>query len=155
MKKIYLIFGYVIYIILKPIIYLLLNKSKRNRVAIIYKDQVLMVKSLISDNKWGFPGGGIKKNEDHILAVKREVYEETGISLNDVNIAKISDQEFKYLFIKIFLIFYKIKLKSKPKVSIIKKFEVIDAKWFRINDLINNPKMIEDQSIYFIEQLKD
>ena len=79
MKKLFKVFGNIIFLVFKPFIFLLINKSKRNRVAIIYKDEVLMVRSLISDNKWGFPGGGTKKHEDYIDAAIREVYEETGL----------------------------------------------------------------------------
>ncbi len=154
MKKLFKVFGNIIFVVFKPFIFLLINKSKRNRVAIIYKDEVLMVRSLISDNKWGFPGGGTKKHEDYRDAAIREVYEETGIKLRNTNIVKENEVVYKYLIFKLFLIFYKTKLDHKPTTNIIKKIEIVDVRWFKINDLIKNPNLIEDQSVCFIQNLK-
>lgn len=36
-------------------------------------------------NTWNIPGGGIEHGEDPVEAVKREVYEETGLKVEQVN----------------------------------------------------------------------
>ncbi len=50
---------------------------------------VLMVKDTQS-KQWEFPGGGIEVGESEIDALKRELYEETGLSLNDVALDPIN-----------------------------------------------------------------
>lgn len=37
-------------------------------------------------NKWQFPQGGLNEDEDLLKAVKREIYEETGIKANDIKL---------------------------------------------------------------------
>ncbi len=38
---------------------------------------------LEKDDKWGFPGGKLSKNETYVAAALRELYEETGILAKD------------------------------------------------------------------------
>jgi 8-oxo-dGTP pyrophosphatase MutT (NUDIX family) len=53
------------------------------KVLLTHKNKILCVKHSYGYN-YTFPGGGIKKNEDKVEAVKREVYEELGIQLSSV-----------------------------------------------------------------------
>ncbi len=154
MRELFLRTGNVIFAFSKPIIYLLLNNSRRSRVAIVCNDQILMVKSWLSDNKWGFPGGGIKRKESDLESVKREVYEETGINLGNKNIVKVSQYTDKYLIFRRFLIFYKTTFNQKPATEIVKKLEIVDIKWFKVKDIIKNPNLFEDQTIIFVQKLK-
>lgn len=59
-----------------------------NALAIIFDNDfriLLLKRSSYPDqwmpNKWSFPGGGVDKDEDPLVAVKREVYEETGLEI--------------------------------------------------------------------------
>jgi len=54
------------------------------KVFIQYKDKVLFVQNSYGQKYWTLPGGGVKKNESLEEAAKREVKEETGITLNKV-----------------------------------------------------------------------
>jgi 8-oxo-dGTP diphosphatase len=46
------------------------------------KDEVLIMKSLLRQDTWEFPGGLVDENEPLDLAVKREIYEETGFNVD-------------------------------------------------------------------------
>lgn len=43
-----------------------------------------MVRNTYGDGSWSFPGGGIKRNESADTAAKREIREEVGIQLKEV-----------------------------------------------------------------------
>jgi len=64
--------------------------------AVLVKDNKFLIlkrKKGIHANKWSFPGGKVKKGEDLIKALKREVKEETNLDIE--NIKKISEYEYK------------------------------------------------------------
>lgn len=54
-------------------------------------DRVLMVQSHKWGNRWGIPGGKINRGESSEEAVRREVREETGLDLDDVQFAMVQD----------------------------------------------------------------
>ena len=77
------------------------------------ENRYLLIKNTYGTNNWKLPGGGIKKNENHLDAVKREVYEELLIKLSVVNLigSIISKEEYKtdtvYIFHTIVKCFFK------------------------------------------------
>ena len=154
MKKTSSILGVWIYFILKPFIYLLLNNSKRSRIAIIYKDQILVVRARLSDGKWGLPGGGMRKDESALQSVIREVFEESGIDLKTHSITKVATYQHNYLIFKINYIFYKTVLSLKPQTNIVKKLEIGAIKWVKIKDVLQNGALYEDGTLQFLNKLK-
>jgi len=50
--------------------------------ALIVQDQkLLLVCDRSGNNRWDFPGGGVDPGEDSLLALRREVLEETGLQV--------------------------------------------------------------------------
>ena len=81
--------------------------------------------------KWGFPKGGVEKNESLKVAAERETLEETGIYVkleNNINSYRINKTTY---FIKI--------LDSKLKMNPRDFNEIIDTRWFNIKNLPNTP----------------
>lgn len=81
MKTIWLLIGNIIYFFTRPLIALLLRNSKRTRVMVVHKDNILLVKGWLGDGSWMLPGGGLHKHETPVAGVLREVREETGLTL--------------------------------------------------------------------------
>ena len=54
-------------------------------------DRVLMLQTHKWGNRWGVPGGKINRGESSEDAVRREVREETGLELDDVQFALVQD----------------------------------------------------------------
>jgi 8-oxo-dGTP pyrophosphatase MutT (NUDIX family) len=77
--------------LLYPFIWLALKRTARTRLFLRSGDQLLLVKNWLGNGKWSLPGGGIKAGETPLLAVCREVFEETGL--------KIAPELLKPLFI--------------------------------------------------------
>lgn len=61
--------------------------------ALIYdsKGQVLMVRTHKWGNRWGIPGGKIERGETSTDALRREILEETGLTLGTVEFALVQD----------------------------------------------------------------
>lgn len=81
--------------------------------------------------KWGFPKGGVEKEESLKIAAERETYEETGliIKINNENSYRINKTTY---FIKI--------LEQKLKMNPRDKNEIIDTRWFNVKELPNSPE---------------
>ena len=52
---------------------------------------VLIVRTHKWGDRWGIPGGKIERGESSITALRREILEETGISLRDIEFAMVQD----------------------------------------------------------------
>jgi phosphoglycolate phosphatase-like HAD superfamily hydrolase len=55
------------------------------------KDEVLMIRTFKWNNCWGMPGGKVNYGETCQQAVLREIQEETGLSLRDVQLLLVQD----------------------------------------------------------------
>jgi 8-oxo-dGTP pyrophosphatase MutT (NUDIX family) len=74
----------------------------RSRVRILVtneKNEILLLRGVISHRHWSLPGGGMNKNETAVAAARRELQEETGITA--------PESAFRY-----------IRTLAKPEVSI-------------------------------------
>ncbi len=65
-------------------LFTLVTKRPRARVLVVNEhDQVLLIQPYISHGFWTLPGGGLKRGETAVAAARRELYEETGIDVNE------------------------------------------------------------------------
>ena len=124
------------------------------RAIILYKDRVLMLYSE-KYNDFIFPGGGIKKDETHEEALKRELYEEVGA--RKVEVIKLlgyieekrhgisgSDSVYNQ---KSYYYICKIGQIGEPNFVGREKEDVLKAKYVDIDDVIkHNSKIIKDKN---------
>ncbi len=139
MKKIWAWLGKIIYrvggVVALPIF---LNSSRRTRIALIDKksNAVLLVRVWIGAQDWTLPGGGIHRSEDKYISALREIKEEVGYSLkkSDLNyVGEIMIEEYMATFTGHVFYAYVDRFKPLPR-----KFEIMDAKWFKLNRLPKN-----------------
>jgi len=87
------------------------------------------------EGTWIFPAGKVKKGETIIEAAVRKVKEETNLDIKNPKIISIADDINEYAhFVTIGLVCYD----YKGNISLGKKEEHVDYKFFDINDLPEN-----------------
>mgnify|MGYP001577421510 CR=1 FL=1 len=102
---------------------------------IIYKgDKILLTrrkKGKSLEGFWEFPGGKVEKEETDTIALKRELKEELGLEISELNY--FSENKHDYNTFSILLIAYKCKALNDPKKMVDHdKFE-----WVRVNEIGN------------------
>ena len=117
-------------------------------------------------DKWQMPQGGVNKNEGYLVAMKRELHEETGIT--SIKVLKELDQWFEYELPKNLIgIIWKGKYRGQKQKWFIVKFtgknseidlktkhpEFIEWKWIDINELPN--VIVDFKKDVYIKLLKE
>ncbi len=105
----------------------LLNKPFESACCIIeYNNKILLVRNSYGDMKWVFPGGHSNKGESQEESVIREVQEEVGISLS--NVQKIGSYIGSETFEKHTVNFFYSEV-ANPYFKI-DESEIFEAAWF-------------------------
>ncbi len=98
--------------------------------AIIVKDgKVLLTrrsKLLAEGGKWCLPGGGVKKYERSIEAVKREVMEEVGLNAKDCKLLFVHEEIIKRLGLHANVYVFEVKTSGDINAN----WEVTETRWF-------------------------
>ena len=125
----------------KNLKYYLVEKPDYVAIAPIYKDKIL----LITQHRYGpdkniknIPMGLIKKGEDLYQAAKRELFEETGISVATNNLKYLSSFYIAPSFTKIKGHLFHAECKNnilKPNFKVDEKHEVVNMQWVPINKI--------------------
>ena len=126
-----------------------INFREAARGIIIKDNKILMVNSKNQDYK--FPGGGIKKDEGHIEALKREVEEETGYVCSKINerigivTEKSKDKYFNDRIFKMVSYYYLAEVLNIRKLQKLDPYEAklkFKPEWVNIDDAIDNNEKI-------------
>ena len=107
--------------------------SKKDRVrVIVYRDDgdILLVKNRFSRQKWALPGGGVKHNESYEQAAVREVLEEIGLKIHNLQyLGKANSHESYAKFsVRVFVA-------HASDYDIRCNFEMMEARWLNMNYL--------------------
>lgn len=136
MKNVWIKAGKTAFWLSWPALFAYLYASKRTRIIIIYKGEVLLVKSWLGPGQWKLPGGGLHLGEDTIMGALREVEEETGIQLDPKEIKFLEKRRISESGLSSKLIIYTIELLKRPTLRP-QKLELVDAKWLQIKDVLS------------------
>ena len=115
------------------------------RAAIFENDKILLVKE--NNGKWSLPGGWCDVLETISSNIKKEVKEETGLSVKPISIISLQDRNkhntpvYAYGICKIFI------LCEKISGNFIKNIETLDAKYFTFEEisLLDEAKTTKEQ----------
>ena len=93
-------------------------------------DEVLLLDHVLRPaSSWGIPGGFLNHGEQPVDAVRRELYEETGIELTDVELFRV-----RTIYRHVEILFHA-KAVGKPEV---KSREINAVGWFRAGEMPEN-----------------
>lgn len=128
--------------------------------SIIYKNRKILLQKRKDNNLWGLHGGALEIGETFLEAAIRELKEETGLISKNIKPFKLyvgkeifilyPNGDLSYLINQIFIITeYEGNLKKQEN-------EVIDFKWFRLDELPFEDILKVDQIIIkdFIKSIK-
>jgi 8-oxo-dGTP diphosphatase len=80
---------------------------------------------------WGLPGGMMKRGEQSEDAMRREMFEETGISVDPGDFCDAYVQQGRRHIDHLFVI----RLDDEPAPQWSRRGEIADTAWFRLDDL--------------------
>ena len=125
-------------------------------VMIMDKDKRILLQHRTDNNTWSIPGGIIEPGENVEEAAKREVYEETGLTVDEIQLFNIysgEKQHYTYpngdevYFINIVFI-----TKIFQGNIVVDGTESKEVRFFEINNL---PKEITPTNIQFLQELRN
>ena len=137
--------------------------------AIVFNEKNKVFVGKRKDNpvdKWQMPQGGVNKDEGYLMAMKRELHEETSIS--SIKVLKELDQWFEYELPKNLIgIIWKGKYRGQKQKWFIVKFtgkdseidlktkhpEFIEWKWIDMNELPN--VIVDFKKDVYVKLLKE
>ncbi len=99
-------------------------------------NKVLLLQRNDGNNTWEIPGGKRENNEDIVDALKREVKEETGLTINDYKLVYVSPIFENHPVLKPFLNIGYLCFVDNSDVVISE--EHLDYKWVSVEELINH-----------------
>ena len=103
-------------------------------------NSVLLTKRNDMTKLWVMPGGHLKKKESHQRAAIREVKEEIGVYLKKLDLKLIHDDTKKKIEKRVYIAYI-------SGVNIRRSREVMEARWFSINNLPNPMSLYEKKRI--------
>ena len=145
MKYIWLLTGrlafWVVYPFRKLVFWHPYFKAPRVRVALKAPDgEVLVVRTWFGLQRWSLPGGGIDTEETEQQAAVREVHEETGISIQEQDLAFVGEvqlDEAPHVTLRM----YEAMVASKElqTLSPFHRLEITDRRWWQPSQSLENP----------------
>lgn len=141
MKKLYARLMRLAYLTTLPFTGLLLHNSKRVRILIMYKNEVLLQRTSVGSQKWSTPGGGVEKGENPMTAAIREAAEEVGVAITEDQIKCLGEDRLparSSSWPMVNVVFYLATLDSRQEPHISRPLEILEADWFKVTELPEN-----------------
>lgn len=149
MKTVRGIIGVGIYWSLWPVWYLYFKlQPVRSRVLVVAVGEVLILRSWISDGKYGLPGGGKKRHETAVLSAVRELEEETGIDVAESALSLLGKKRFNRGGISYQAVCFALRLDQLPELRL-RKLEILDARFVPIDSI---PPNVDPDTIYALKR---
>jgi len=140
MKRLLRPVGIVIYWLSWPFLVLYIRDSQRTRLLLNSGDRILVVKGLISDGRWGLPGGGLHRGEEPVIGLLRELREETGLVLEPGSIKSLGIRPYSHNGFRFQCHYFSASLPDT--VAVHPRLEVIETRWLNkreLNDKNSSP----------------
>lgn len=132
--KLYIYLGKKLHCVLLP--FFRFNKKKRVRIVVLSDDQhILLVRNWFGYQNWSLPGGGVKKDEVSESAIVRELYEETGLSVELSRVSYLKSYTCRESSVPFEADVYYTNIKKQPSLLERKSFEIIEREWHPIGML--------------------
>lgn len=95
-------------------------------------------------NQWNIPAGGLDDNESLVEGAKREIFEETGCSVEIAGVVEIDNMILKDKTVIVFIFETKM-INESVKVD---GKEIADAKWFSYDEILDMKDELRENGYY-------
>lgn len=134
MNPMWLILGRMMFWLTWPATWVYLHNSRRTRIIVMHRGQILLTKGWLSNRDWALPGGGRHRHETALKAARRELLEETGLDLPAVSFAPSgtfagSDYGFHFTY-DLFITKLPAQRPFRPQ-----PFEITDLAWMTADEV--------------------
>lgn len=126
--KAYRHLGLVLYWLLRPLLRVVLRRSKRVYVALVYDGQICAVKNWMARDTWRLPGGGMKANETPAETAQREIEEELGLDLLQQRLKKLIEGEQTTDGLGFYYTVFAYQLQTRPTLRV-NRYELTASGW--------------------------
>ncbi len=134
MKHMWRKLGRIMYWVVWPGSWVYLRGSTRTRLLLLCGDELLLVENWLGNGQWNLPGGGLHKHEDPQTGLIREVFEETGITLDNNKLRQLGAEPFKHHGFSYTCYYFMAELERKPAVKH-QRLEIVDSTWAARTDI--------------------
>ena len=114
-------------------------REKHNRVRVLItneENEILLVRSWFSHQRWSLPGGGIKATETPTEAAGREVFEETGIRVPIDELRELGSFTNTASKAQFTITCFAIEVAKRPAtIAKRRRLEMLDVAWFPLDHL--------------------
>lgn len=144
-----------VYIATYPVSSYVLHNSQRVRVVVIAKEHILLQRSNFGLQRWSLPGGGIGKTETAQQAAVRETMEETGVQLSLNTLKAVGQRRLppNQRWPQMNITFFGTRLSKQQTPAITHRFEILEARWFRLDDLPKKRSVTVDIGLELMHEL--
>ena len=136
-NKTYARIGRVAHVAATPLLRAYMKGQRRVRVLVLNeKNEVLLVRSWFGHQRWSLPGGGIKRGEKPAVAAAREVFEETGVTLDDRKCKRLGEFKNTDSNAPFIADCWTITIDKQPaRIAARRRMEMLDVAWFPLAHL--------------------
>jgi len=127
--------GKLLFYLLWPLVWIYAPLTRRVRVVILAKNEVLVVKNWFGSGYWQLPGGGIKMGESVVAAAQRELDEE--LSIVGLNLKELHDDPILIKQSGLLMRYHFVLLKSKKPLNIKASRFITAAEWQNTTKMVS------------------
>ncbi len=126
------------YFFVWPGLYISLLLSKRCRVVLLSGDSILLVRGMLSDGRYGLPGGGLHRGEHPANAAIREVREEVGIHLQPADLVALGSEWVQSQGLRFYCHFFAATVPAQSELKL-QIYEIAEARWCTRDEVMQLP----------------
>lgn len=148
-KRTYARLGRIAHSAATPLLKVYMKGQRRVRVLVVdEKDEVLLVRSWFGHQRWSLPGGGIRRRESPAAAGAREVFEETGVIIDERKCQSLGEFENHDSNAPFIIDCQKVIIEKQPAhIAARRRLEMLDVAWFSIKHLPSRRSKTVDNAL--------
>lgn len=117
------------------------------------KSEILLVRSWFSRQWWSLPGGGMKFGESPQVAAVREVFEETGVHIDERSCKKLGMFSSGDTRAPFSVSCHLVHIEKQPaRITAKARLEMLDAAWFPLDSLPLQRSVTVDSALELLGQ---